>query len=646
MRPLKQEQLEALLASLQEKDEYVFLDSCRSDEENDSSLLFLHPRQRLECFPGDDPASFFARMQAVLDQGQYLAGWMSYEFAYLLEPKLFPLLPVKGTTTAPLASFGVFSEPLIFDHQKGANTLQAPFPYGKSLPGFQIERLRPSQSRDSYLTAIQRIKEYIAAGDTYQVNYTLKLLFDFSGSPEALYQTLRRNQSVSYGALMRLGEEHILSLSPELFFRTEAHSIVVRPMKGTMKRGRFLAEDQAISRTLQQDIKNRSENVMIVDLLRNDLGRLMRELGDEKVLTRSLFDVERYESLLQMTSTIFAETRNNVLAKVPLSDLFRALFPCGSVTGAPKIRTMEIIRELEEGARGVYTGAIGYLAPTGKAVFNVPIRTIRLAQGKGEMGIGSGIVHDSDPEQEWEECLLKGHFLTRPVPEFHLIETLLWEPDQGYWLLDEHLQRLEESALFFCFHYDREELLACLNRISDKFGEQCTRVRLTLAKDGTVQTTSQPCDPPCNRSLPDKPVKTHDDLPCISLSEKRVDSTSPWYFHKTSRRDLFEEEFSRAQQLGLFDICFINEQEDLTEGCISNLILYLDGQFFTPPVSSGLLAGTLRQKLLSGKQPQLREKVLTRNDLSRAEALFCCNSVRGVVQVRLQREKERFPGRE
>ncbi len=646
MRPLKQEQLEALLASLQEVDEYVFLDSGRSDEENRSSLLFLHPRQRLECFPGDDPELFLAGMQAVLDQGQYLAGWMSYEFGYLLEPGLFSLLPAGETESTPLASFGVFSKPLVFDHQSGKNDFPVSSPSGPGLPDFQIEGLRSSQSRDSYLQAIHRIKEYIAAGDTYQVNYTLKLLFDFSGSPEALYQTLRRNQSVSYGALMRLGEEHILSLSPELFFRTEAHSIVVRPMKGTMKRGRYLAEDQALCQTLQKDIKNRSENVMIVDLLRNDLGRLMRVLGDEKVVTRSLFDVERYESLLQMTSTIFAETRNNVLAKVPLCDLFRALFPCGSVTGAPKIRTMEIIRELEEGARGVYTGAIGYLAPTGKAVFNVPIRTIRLAQGKGEMGIGSGIVHDSDPEQEWEECLLKGHFLTRPVPEFHLIETLLYEPGQGYWLLGEHLQRLEESAVFFCFNYDSEELLACLNRLSDKLGDQCSRIRLTLTKDGNVQTTCQPCDPPCNRSLPDKLAKTHNDLPCISLSEERVDSTSPWYFHKTSRRDLFQEEFARAQQQGFFDVWFLNEQEELTEGCISNLILCLDGKFFTPPVSSGLLAGTLRQKLLSGKQPQLREKVLTRKDLSQAEALFCCNSVRGVVQVRLQDEEESCLGRE
>ncbi len=635
MRPLKQEQLEALLIYLQGEEDYIFFDTVRSDKENVSSLLFLHPQQRLECFPEDDPVAFCAKMQEVLDQGQYLAGWMSYEFGYLLEPGLFPLLPVSATGGGPLASFAVFSEPLMFDHQTGRNHLPCSSTSALKLPDFQIEGLRPSQSRSSYLDAICRIKEYIAAGDTYQVNYTLKLLFNFSGSVESLYQTLRRNQSVAYGALMRFGHEHILSLSPELFFRVQPDSIVVRPMKGTLKRGRHMEEDREYCRMLQTDTKNRSENVMIVDLLRNDLGRLMRKLGDKRVVTQSLFDVERYESLLQMTSTISAETGENVLAGVSLSDLFTALFPCGSVTGAPKIRTMEIIGELEKEARGVYTGAIGYFAPTGKAVFNVPIRTIRLAHGKGEMGIGSGIVHDSIPEQEWEECLLKGHFLTQPLPEFYLIETLLWEAGQGYWLLNEHLERLQESALFFCFSYDRNGSLAYLKRLGEKIGEQYARIRLTLLKDGTVQNTFQLCDPPSHHGLPDNLAEYNNDLPCITLSEKKVDSSSLWYFHKTSHRDLFQEEFARAQEQGFFDICFLNEREELTEGCISNIILYLDGKFVTPPISSGLLAGTMRKKLLKQPHTGLQEKVLTREDLYRADGLFCCNSVRGVVQVRL-----------
>jgi para-aminobenzoate synthetase / 4-amino-4-deoxychorismate lyase len=636
MRPLNQKQLDSLLGALQGGNEYVFLDTARCDAENKYSFLFLEPQDRLEFFSGDDPQAFVASMEKVLAEGLYLAGWMSYEFGYLLEPKIAGLMPLQGQDNTLLASFGVFSEPFKFNHETG-NTSFPIHDSAPELPEFCVENLQVSQEKESYLDAIHRIKEYIAAGDTYQVNYTLKLLFDFSGSPEAFYRSLRRNQSVAYGAMMHLGAEHILSLSPELFFRVDQDSILVRPMKGTMKRGRDWREDQDLCELLRNDTKNRSENVMIVDLLRNDLARLTHQFGDAKVHTRSLFDVERYESVLQMTSTIDAETDGSVFTKTGMLDVLKALYPCGSVTGAPKIRTMEIIRELEKSPRGVYTGAIGYFSPDGSAAFNVPIRTIRLAGGKGEMGIGSGIVNDSDPEQEWQECLLKAHFLTRPVPEFVLIETLLWEPGKGYWLLEEHLERLRQSAQYFSFNLSGEEIAASLHSLETKkeFNGHCCRVRLTLAKDGTVETTFQPCDAPPGRSLPQQPPATHDALPCITLSEQKIDSSSPWFFHKTSKRDLFQEEFERAQKHSLFDVVFLNDRQELTEGCISNLILFLDGEYYTPPVSSGLLAGTMRRKLLSEKSFNLQEKALTCEDLHRAKALFCCNSVRGVVQVRL-----------
>ncbi len=633
MMPLKQKQLDALLSFLQDEDEYIFLDSARVDAENRKSLLFLHPRERLVCLPGDDPKVYAEKLEDARASGYHLAGWMSYEFGYLLEGKFSPSPQSPAVSASPLASFGVFSEPLFFDHETGENSLPAK-QSAPALPDCTLQNLRPSQKKEDYLAALARIKEYIAAGDTYQVNYTLKLLFDFSGSPEMLYRELRHNQSVAYGALMRSGQEHILSLSPELFFRVEADSIVVRPMKGTMKRGRYQEEDQRLCRTLSTDPKNRSENVMIVDLLRNDLARLTHQLGDEQVVTRSLFDVEPYESVLQMTSTVFAET-GDVFSKVSLIDFFKALFPCGSVTGAPKIRTMEIIRELEESPRGVYTGAIGYMAPDGRTVFNVPIRTIRLIEGKGEMGIGSGVIHDSDLEQEWDECLLKSHFLTSRVPEFFLIETLLWELGKGYWLLAEHFERLAESAAYFSFHFDNQAILAALKEVAGGFSELAMRVRLTLAKDGCVEITFQPCDVPLLRSLPNNPVVEQQDLPCIRLSEKQVDSSSPWYFHKTSRRDLFQKEFAVTREQGLFDTCFVNECQELTEGCISNLILFLDGKYYTPPVSSGLLNGTLRRKLLTENSSRLFEKVLVPEDFIRADALFCCNAVRGLVQVRL-----------
>lgn len=630
---MTQDILDQLLSFLAGVEEYVFLDSSRLDKENNKSFLFLHPEKRLEFFAGDDLQSFLESLEDILAQGKYLAGWMGYEFGYLLEQRLAALLP-RAAKDSPLASFGVFAEPIVYQHQNG----NGEFPLSSSVEvsDFSISNIRPSQKKESYLHAVSKIKEYIAAGDTYQVNYTLKLLFDFSGSAEQFYSSLRGNQSVSYGAMMRLGGEHILSLSPELFFRVDDDKVLVRPMKGTMKRGRDYQEDLAFCRSLASDSKNRSENVMIVDLLRNDLGRLTHQCGNDRVVTESLFDVERYESVLQMTSTVSVRTEENVFSQVSLLAFLKALYPCGSVTGAPKIRTMEIIRELEEFPRGVYTGAIGYFAPTGDAVFNVPIRTIRLSKDKGEMGIGSGIVHDSDPVQEWEECLLKAHFLTKPVATFSLIETLLLEEKGRYLLLDYHLQRLQQSAEYYSFHFDKDYVLSRLNSVRGKNREGALRVRLALQKDGTVEIASDSCDVPANFCLPAKPGKVRESLPCIALSDKTVDSTSSFFFHKTSNRELFTGEFTAARENGLFDIVFLNESGMLTEGCITNVILYLDGRYVTPVISSGLLAGTMRRKLLADDTVPLNEEVLTLADLQRAEAIFCCNSVRGVVQVQLQ----------
>lgn len=635
MKPLEQEKLKRLLAFLADEKEYVFLDTVRVDSENHRSVLFLQPMELLDFYPGDDPARFVKKLEKKLKEGCYLAGWMSYEFGYLLEQQLIEQLPL-STQGSPLVSFGVFAEAIVYEHAVDS----CDFPQSSSAlsSDFTVSNILPSQEKPDYLDAVHKIKEYIAAGDTYQVNYTLKLLFDFAGSVENFYAHLRANQSVAYGAMMHLGEEHILSLSPELFFRVDDDKVMVRPMKGTMQRGRDLLEDTAFCENLRHDPKNRSENVMIVDLLRNDLGRLTHECDDNKVITSSLFDVERYESVLQMTSTIFTKTETNVFSQVSMLAFLKALFPCGSVTGAPKIRTMEIIRELESLPRGVYTGAIGYFSPNGDAVFNVPIRTIQIQNGKGEMGIGSGIVQDSDPEQEWEECLLKAHFLTRSQPEFSLFETLLLAKSDGYWLLEYHLERLQQSADYFSFHYDAKLLLSTLEEVERENTVDFLRVRVSLQKDGTIITESVPCEPPHKRCLPREPEKESETLPLISLSAKRVDSSSPFFFHKTSHRQLFQEEFGRAQKEGLFDIIFQNKEDQITEGCISNLILYRDGKYMTPKVSSALLAGTMRRKLLAGTKPSVVEQTLSSKDLQQAEAIFCCNSVRGIVQVRLAEE--------
>ncbi len=631
-----------LLEFLASQQAFVFLDTVKPDSENKHSLLFVHPVRRLQCRlgetadPGADCAEFLAKIEAALTAGYFVAGWFSYEFGYLLEDRLRGLLSRTLDRSILLAEVGVFTQPLLFDHLSG----QGNFPLvagSQPLDHFpcQINKIRPSLSREEYLQAIQAIQDYIQAGDSYQVNYTLKLLFDFCGSSEALYSLLRRNQSVAYGAYLRFGEQRIQSFSPELFFKKEGDTLIVRPMKGTTRRGRFLEEDIQQAHLLHHDVKNRSENVMIVDLLRNDLGRLMHDLSDAPVRTRSLFDIESYETLYQMTSTVVAEAGRNRLRSLSLLQLFQALFPCGSVTGAPKIRTMEIINELEPERRGVYTGAIGYLAPNGTAHFNVPIRTVNLCGCKGEMGIGSGIIADSIPEQEWQECLLKARFLTHPAPSFQLIETLLWEPEAGYWLLTEHLHRLSVSADYFLFCCDLPVIEQKLQGESRYFSSSSMRVRLTLAKDGTLVVSSVPCTAPTLRSLPLQPDLHRTDLPKIGISQTASDSSTPWVFHKTTRRQLYDQKFQEAREKGWVDCLFVNEHAELTEGCITNILLYRQGIYSTPPVPCGLLTGIMREYLLADTGVPVQEAVLSIEDLHRAEAIFLCNSVRGVVQVAL-----------
>ena len=531
--PLSERQLATILAYLGHQSAFALFETSKTSAEEQSHLLFLEPVARLTCAESDSPAEFFHRAQEYLDRGFFLAGWLAYEFGYGLEPALRHY--VGHDPQRLVAEFGVFPPPL---------PLAADSPLPACLVGTThpeadthlIANLRPNLSREQYLAHLARIKEYIASGDTYQVNYTLKLLFDFQGSPESLYRTLRHNQPVAYSAYLKLGARQLLSFSPELFFRRQGQSCLVRPMKGTGRRGRTLAEDRLLGERLRANPKDRSENVMIVDLLRNDLGRIC-ELGS--VRATSLFAVESYQTLQQMTSTIHGTLK----AGISLTNLFQALFPCGSVTGAPKIRTMEIVRELEIAPRGVYTGAIGYLCPNGDAVFNVPIRTVVLNNGQGEMGIGSGIVHDSDPDGEWRECLLKGHFLSQPQAEFQLIETLLWEKENGYWLLELHLDRLLESAEYFSFPTEREAIRQALLEAVPLAEPQATlRVRLLLHRDGRLRITTAPCPPPIQRELPGPAKASGATLPTVILAEPRSDSRDRYLYHKTTSRALYDEE--------------------------------------------------------------------------------------------------------
>jgi para-aminobenzoate synthetase/4-amino-4-deoxychorismate lyase len=632
--PIPDELLEGLLCYLDGADDFVFLETTRGSRENHLTYLFLEPEARLQCRVGDDPVRYLEGLQAYLDQGWYLAGWLAYEFAYGLEPVLSGLARAGGQPV--VADFGVYGAPLLYDHLTGCFSGGAGWPAPAApaaiAPGYRIDNLRFSEEREEYLGKVARIKGYIAAGDTYQVNYTLKLLFDFAGDAGALYKTLRRNQSVAYGAFLKSGGQRILSFSPELFFRKQGRECLVRPMKGTGRRETSLDEDLRAGSRLASDPKNRSENVMIVDLLRNDLGRIC-EAGT--VETTSLFDVETYETLHQLTSTI----RGCLRPEVSLARLFQALFPCGSVTGAPKIRTMEIIRELEGGDRGVYTGAIGFIGPDGSGAFNVPIRTVVLDGASGEMGIGSGIVNDSDAESEWLECRLKSKFLHEPAEDFQLIETLLWQPGQGLFLLDLHLDRLRKSASYWGFPFQPEMLR---RQLAEAVGDSSKplRMRLLLHKDGRVTVSIANCEPP--QSLVAAIEPGGDSLPLVTLAKVATDPDDPFLYHKTTRRQVYDRERQWAAEKGCFEVLFVNSRGELTEGSFTNLFVRRGRELLTPPLTGGLLDGVLRRALLAGVIPlppglTIRETILRPADLETAEAILVGNSVRGLRRVALLR---------
>jgi para-aminobenzoate synthetase/4-amino-4-deoxychorismate lyase len=387
-------------------------------------------------------------------------------------------------------------------------------------------------------------------------------------------------------------------------------------MKGTAPRGRTPREDARLKTWLAVDEKQRAENLMIVDLLRNDLGRLAK-IGSVEVT--DLFTVETYRTVHQMTSGIRAEMRSDM----GLRAMLKALFPSGSVTGAPKVRAMEIIRELEDLPRGVYTGAVGTIAPNGDAEFNVAIRTLMLANGKGEMGIGSGVVADSKGEAEYEECLLKGEFLTKPAQNFDLIETIRWEREGGFYLLDRHLSRLKASAQHFGYPYDRDAVKSALAAETRGLEGGTYMVRLLLSEDGGVTVTAKEI------TLPDRET-----VWTFAVSDHRVDEKDPFFFHKTTRREFYELALAEAQEAtGCDEVIFLNSKGELTEGTRTNLFLEKDGRLYTPAVACGLLPGTLREEMIDLPRVEASEAILTLDDLQRADRIYLGNSVRGLIRA-------------
>lgn len=559
-----------------------------------ASYRFAGLERVIEALTPNAVMPVLAAVEAAVGQGLHAAGFVAYEAASGIDPTFPEREPVSGL---PLVWFGLFRERIEWDARDGGD-------WGHSSASVIGER-RLSVNADRYAAAVAVIHEAIARGETYQVNYTLRQRFSIAGDPFALYRQLAASQRAPFCAWLDTGDRCILSASPELFFARRGEEIVMRPMKGTAPRAPETAADRTVARRLRDDPKERAENLMIVDLVRNDLGQIA-ETGSVRV--ESLFDVECYPTVHQLTSTVAARLRPGTT----LRDIFSALFPCGSVTGAPKRRTMEIIAELEPEPRGLYCGAIGFVSPGEDAVFSVAIRTLMVdGVGRAELGLGSGITWDARIEAEYAECLAKGRFVDMPPQDFRLIEALLCR-DGDYPRLERHLARLAASADYLGFRCKLSALRAALDEAGRGLRGK-HKVRLLLARDGTFALDGEPLAKGLGRPLR------------VALSTTPVDSRDWSRYHKTERRQLLDD--ARRRQPEADEVLFVNERGELTEGSYHNLVLRLDGKLLTPALTCGLLPGVLRAELL--ERGIIAEAGLTLADLRRADGLWLINSVRG-----------------
>jgi para-aminobenzoate synthetase/4-amino-4-deoxychorismate lyase len=587
---------------------------------SERSFRLVRPRAELVARAAAEVPDVLATADARAVAGDWVAGFVSYEAAAGLDPAhaVKPPDPASPFAELPLAWFGVFGSRDAIEPPKPEPVEDA----REAGIGFETDRpnaegiWRPSVSREPYVGAVELIRELIAAGETYQVNHTIRMRARFDAAERARldrrYADLVLGQRGAFGADIDTGSYRILSASPELFFRWEHDRVSTRPMKGTAPRGRWSEEDAAAAERLRSSAKDRAENAMIVDLLRNDLGRVAIP---GTVVAGPLFDIERYETVWQMTSTVSAE----VPERASLVDLFRALFPSGSVTGAPKVASMRAIARLEDSPRGVYTGAIGFLSPPGsgepRALFSVAIRTIVVDSdtGAAEYGVGAGITFGSSGDAEFDEVEAKSRVLFERRPAFALFETLAWAPGEGYRHLEEHLARLAGSASYFGFGFDRARTATDLGKLAaDAAGPM--RVRLTLERSGSTSLeTSALGDAPAG------PVRL------AIVDDPPVDPRDVWLFHKTTRRAPYERR--RELRRDAEDVLFVNTLGRATESTIANLAVRLDGEWWTPPLGDGLLPGTYRTALL--REGRLGERSVTIADVRRATGLALVSSVRG-----------------
>lgn len=575
---------------------FVLLDDARAHGPV-PSRLYQNP---VDVIVAHDAVGVWAALARLKEETRHVAGFMSYEVATALEGRVADL-PV--AEDFPLLWFGVFEE----YQQLSAERLAQSLP---DAAGGWVSRPQPRVSRQDYRDVLAKVKGYIEAGDIYQANLTFQNDVDIMGHPLAIYAGLRQRAKAGYGGVVWTGQDWVLSLSPELFFALHDGKVTTKPMKGTAARQSDAALDAEAIRQLRADPKQRAENLMIVDLLRNDLSRVA-EPGSVSV--PDLFSVESYPTVHQMTSTVTAQLGEGR----DVTDLLTAIYPCGSITGAPKIRAMEVIGEVEAGPRGIYTGSIGRIDPNGDAAFNVAIRTLRIKNGamRATLGLGGGIVADSREGEEWEECLAKGRFVADPR-RFDLVETMRFDPAGGIMLLDRHIARMGESARAFGIPFDRHnarnQLQAATFRIAGS-----RKVRLMLSASGQIAIEIG--------LLPPAP----EGAAVVALTRLSVSSDDFRLRHKTTDRAFYDE---ARKASGCFEVAFVDGAGFLTEGSFTNLFVKGDGVLLTPPLSRGLLPGVLRAEMIETGLAQ--EAELKPSDLG--QGFFIGNGCRGLLPATLK----------
>lgn len=558
-------------------------------------LEFTEPREVVIARHKGDVAQALRKVEEAVEcRGLHAAGFIAYEAA----PAFDPALVTRPDGDFPLLWFGLYDAP---------RAVAAPL---SAVSGPLAEAWTPTVAPAAYRRAFEHVRRHIGDGATYQVNFTLRLRAASVTDPWTLFARLVAAHEPAYAAYVETPDWIVCSASPELFFRLDGEAIECRPMKGTIARGRFVEEDLEHAAQLRASEKNRAENVMIVDMMRNDLGRIARR---GSVTVPRLFELERYPTVWHLTSTVRAET------DAPVSTILAALFPPASITGAPKARTMRIIADLEDDPRRAYTGAVGFIAPGRRAQFNVAIRTALIDRRRAiaEYGVGGGIVWDSRADDEYAECLTKARVLRVDAAPFDLVETMLWTPGEGFHRIDRHLGRLTRSAAYFAFDLDPGVARAALSRLAETLPPAAHRVRARCSRAGAVTAEASLFEP--RDAAPRR----------IAIATGPIDKSDVFLFHKTTRRRAYDE--ARARRGDADDVLLYNERGEVTESTIANVVVEMAGELLTPPVACGLLGGVHRAELL--ERGVVRERVLTLHDVRSASRVYLVNALRGMWEV-------------